>query len=405
LNKSAPQARCCVVGSGTRFLSGISYYTIRLANELAQRYPVSVVLMRNLLPARLYPGKSRVGAPLTQQTYKSEVEVFDGVDWYWLPSILRAITFLMRVKPDVIIFQWWTGTVLHSYLVLAWVARLIGAKIVIEFHEVLDTGEARLGWVRKYVNLFLPGLIRISSGFVIHSQFDHDILRKLYNLDDRPIAIIHHGPFDQFNLSQSSPEFRQAPQESCNILYFGVIRPFKGLEDLITAFDAIPSDEIDQYWLTIVGEIWEGWQLPVELIHRSRYRDHMTFIDRYVTDAEAAAIFASADAVALPYHRSSASGPLHIAMSCGLPVVVTRVGGLIEAVQHYQGALVVPPHDPAAIKLALRQAAALRGKRFSDPHSWERNTELYADLFRAVLMDRKGSSGLDESDRTIHSET
>jgi len=164
-------------------------------------------------------------------------------------------------------------------------------------------------------------------------------------------------------LNEEQAHFREASQDCCNLLYFGVIRPFKGVEDLITAFDSIPQDEIDQYWLTIVGEVWEGWDLPAKLIDSSCYHERITFINRYVPDEEVAAVFSGADAVVLPYHRSSASGPLHISMSYGLPVAVTGVGGLTEAVMDYEGAIVVPPQDPSALQSAIRQAAALRGKR------------------------------------------
>lgn len=383
---------CCIVGSGTRFLSGISYYTIRLANALVNCHPISVILMRNLLPVYFYPGRSRVGEKLTEQNFLPGIKVFDGVDWFWIPSIFRALIFLWREKPDVVIFQWWTGTVLHSYLTLAWFAQIFGAKIVIEFHEVLDTGEARIGFVQKYVNLFFPWLVRFSSGYVFHSEYDRDVLENHYSLNMRPFAIIHHGPYDQYQTGYDQTIYRSASQHSFNLLYFGVIRPFKGLEDLITAFNTLTQAEVENYWLTIVGEIWEGWQLPAELIEKSPYRARITFIDRYVPDGEVAAIFAGADAVVLPYHRSSASGPLHIAMSYGLPVVVTNVGGLTEAVKHYEGAILVPPKDPTALQNAIRKASALRGTRFSDPHSWDRNIRLYSNLFSDVVRSRDGNA-------------
>jgi glycosyltransferase involved in cell wall biosynthesis len=163
-----------------------------------------------------------------------------------------------------------------------------------------------------------------------------------------------------------------------------VIRPYKGLEDLIRAFDALQENEITKYWLTIVGETWEGWIMPTNLIEGSKYRDRITFMNRYVSDAEVAQFFAGADVVVLPYHRSSASGPLHIAMSCGLPIVVTQVGGLIEAVAGYDGAILVPPGDPAALQNALMQVAKLRGKRYTDPHSWEHTAGCYQALFDAI---------------------
>ena len=133
--------------------------------------------------------------------------------------------------------------------------------------------------------------------------------------------------------------------------------------------------------------------MPASLIDQSRYRDRITFVNRYVSDAEVAEFFAGADAVVLPYHRSSASGPLQIAMSCGLPVVVTRVGGLIEAVAGYEGAIMVPPGDPAALRSALLEVAQLRGKQYFDPHSWEHTTTRYLELFDA-LRSSSGSVGL-----------
>ncbi len=383
------QLRICVVGAGTRFLSGISYYTLHVANAFARTPDVSIstILMRQLLPTRLYPGSQRVGARLTSQEYDSTVRVFDGVDWYWLPSMMRALLFLLRERPDVMVFQWWSGTVLHSYLLLALIARLLGARVVIEFHEVLDTGEAHLAVARAYVRLVAPMLVGLAQGFVLHSEYDRKLLRRHYALGQRPSTLITHGPYDHYTLCdqhQRQPRLPAVHATCCNLLYFGVIRPYKGLEDLIRAFDALPEGEIDNYRLTIVGETWEGYTLPTQLVEQSRYRNRITLVNHYVSDAEAAEYFAAADAIVLPYHRSSSSGPLSIAMSLGLPVVVTRVGGLIEAVADYEGAILIPPMNPEELRAALRQVAQLRGKRFRNPHSWDSSISGYRDLFEKL---------------------
>src|SRR6201999_2257445 len=115
----------------------------------------------------------------------------------------------------------------------------------------------------------------------------------------------------------------------------------KGLEDLVAAFDALTPELAAQFNLTIVGETWQSWTAPAEAIAASRYRDRITFVNRYVTDAEAGHYFARADAVVLPYRRGSASGPLQIAMAHGRHVVLYRVGGLVEAVNGYDGAHLV----------------------------------------------------------------
>ena len=136
-----------------------------------------------------------------------------------------------------------------------------------------------------------------------------------------------------------------------------------------------------------MGETWEGWDLPNRLIAASPHRDRITFVNRYVTDAEAAGYFAGADVVVLPYHRSSSSGPLQIAMAAGLPVVATRVGGLIEATANYPGAVLVDPADPASLAEGIRLAAKLDGQRFEGVTTWSETARSYAELFDAMLSD------------------
>lgn len=383
--------RVCVVGPGAHFLSGISYYTQRLSTALGSRYQLSVVLLRRLMPARWYPGRDRVGAHLASLRYPTDADVYDGVDWYWGTTILHAVRLLRRARPDVVVLQWWTGTVLHTLLVLAWVAKRLGARVVLEFHELQDTGEAGMPLVKQYVDRVFPLLLRLVDGVVVHSDHDRQAIDARFGLGARPIVAVPHGPYPTQPVSEPHP----APRDGvCTLLYFGVIRPFKGVEDLVRAFDRLTAAEAAQYRLVIVGETWEGHELPSELIENSRHRDRIEFVNRYVADEEVAAFFGAADVVVLPYHRSSASGPLHLAMTAGLPVVVTHVGGLSEAARDYRGAIFVPPRDVDALVEALPKAAALRGRRFVDPHSWDRTVDNFAEVFRAigVASYREGSA-------------
>ncbi len=260
------------------------------------------------------------------------VPVFDGVDYYWMPSILRAIRFVRRQRPDVLVLQWWSGTVLHTYLALALVARLLGTKVVVEFHEVLDPGEQSRKFFSAYVRRFSPRLFAEAAGFVVHSEYDRGLVIEHYGLAHERIEVIPHATYEHY---RNNGVRRLAPPGTCNLLFFGLVRPGKGLEDLVEAFGRIPSQEIGRYWLTIVGETWEGWELPFERIAASPYRDRISVVNRYVSDAEVDEFFGGADAVVLPYRQSSQSGVLHIAMAYGLPVVATRVGGLAEALAGY----------------------------------------------------------------------
>ncbi|WP_305785148.1 glycosyltransferase [Symbioplanes lichenis] len=362
-------ARVMIVGSGWRFTSGISYYTCRLSNELSAEHEVAALLMRGLVPEQAYPGRARVGREVHSATdYLPEVDVYEGVDWSWGRSLLDGLRFLRDFRPDVVVFQWWTGAVLHTYRMLAAQARRLGARVVVEFHEVQDTGEIKVPLVRDYVRWGLPRLLDKCDGFVLHSDFDRDLLRSAYRLPGVPTVIVPHGPYDQHRPPAPTP---RPGHEPVRLLFFGTIRPYKGLEDLVSAFDLIAAEEPDAYRLRVVGETWENWQLPLDLIRRSPHRELISLTNRYVDDKEVAAAFAGADVVVLPYRRSSSSGPLHIAMAAGLPTVVTGVGGLVEAAAGYAGVVHVPPADPVALAAGIRAAAKLKGRTFADARSWD----------------------------------
>ena len=368
-----------IVGSGWRFTSGISYYTCRLSNELTKDHEVAALLMRNLVPRLAYPGRDRVGYPVnTTMDYDPEIRTFDGVNWYWGLSIVRALRFLRAVRPEVVILQWWTGAVLHSYRVIAAAAERIGAQVIIEFHEVQDTGEIAVPLAGAYVRRSFPHLLRRASGAIVHSAFDHDLLLRSYpGLADVPTVVAPHGPYDQH--APVVPAQRRSGSIA-RVLFFGTIRPYKGLEDLLSAFDQLTPDEARRLELHIVGETWEGWTLPLRMIEQMRHRDRVRLTNRYVSDDEVNQAFADADLVVLPYRRSSSSGPLHIAMAAGLPVVVTAVGGLVEASDGYGGLVLVPPAHPAALCDGIRQGLGLAGRRYPDVRSWDETRVAVSDL-------------------------
>jgi glycosyltransferase involved in cell wall biosynthesis len=370
----------CLVGPGWTFTGGISYYTCRLANAVAESHETSVIQLRRLLPRRFYPGKERVGLKRARMTYRADVSVYNGVDWWWGLSLVRALRFLRVQHPGILVLEWWTAAALHTYLVLAIAARALGIRVIIELHELQDPGEAGLLVARHYAQWGLRTLLRLSHGCVVHSKSDWRLLETGYGSLNMRVAVAAHGPYDQYRHNLVEDSLAQTPAVSAvrtaprpdvvNLLFFGLIRPYKGLEDLLRVFNELSEEETAGLWLTIVGETWEGCTEPARLIETSRYSDRITFVNEYVPDEVVAAAFAHADVVVLPYRRSSSSGILHVAMSWGLPVVVTRVGGLPEAADGYQGAVFVEPGDPAMLKSGIMEAVQMAGQRFADPRDW-----------------------------------
>ena len=376
-----------IVGPGDRFLSGVSYFTALFASALAERGPVAMLLLRRLCPRVAYPGRARVGStdgvvPLPK------VPVFNGLDWFWGSSALGAWRFWRRTRPTVVILQWWTATVLHSYMALAWLAKRSGARLVVELHEVQDVGEARLPLVSRYTRAGMRFLLRRADAVVVHTEFDRAAMRDSYpQLAELPVEVIQIGPLafsddwlgDGFSPRQEPPR----PGEPVRLLIFGVVRPYKGHAELAAAVRLLTMSGLDLH-VSVVGEVWQGYRQPLDELAALLPADRLTIVDRYVADAEVAAFFAAAHLVVLPYHRSSVSGPLTIAMNWGLPVVTTSVGGLVEATAGYTGAVLVPPGDPAALAEGIRAALPLVGTTHADPQSWRHNAERYAALLARI---------------------
>ena len=370
------QPSICLVGPGWRFTSGISYYTCLFANSLADGHQASVIQLRQLIPRFLYPGKEHVARHRPDATYSEGIPVFDGVNWWWGLSIARSIAFMRAQRPRVVVMQWWTAATLHTYLVLALVARILGARVVLDMHESQDPGEASFRLLRSVGRRGLGLLMRVADGAMVHSKADQQLLTEAYNTRNLRIVVAPLGPFDQYvedaddeSIGVLIETVKSAPRPRVtNLLFFGLIRPYKGLEDLLTAFECMSDDEAAEFWLTIVGETWE--LDPSRLIEASRRRDRITLVNSYVPDGVVAAAFSHADVVVLPYRRSSGSATLQVAMSRGLPVVVTDVGGLSEAVEDYEGAVLVRAGDATELRRGIVKARSMAGRAYANPRSW-----------------------------------
>ena len=379
--------RLCVVGPGFLFMSGISVYTWSLTQALAADFDVSVLLLRRLMPRRLYPGGERVGAALTSLDYGA-VPHFDGIDWFWGLSLIRGLRFFSAQRPEGLILQWWTAAVGHTYLLLALLARSRRIPVLIEIHEVQDPGEAGRPIAQRYGRWVLKILLRLSSGVVVHHEHDRELLVSAgLDLEGRAVAVAPHGPYSHLVAVPpvQPPEFAGTSLSdevaNCrNVLLFGVMRPYKGLEDVVAAFDALPRAAAERLVLTVVGETWEGWTLPIELLEKSRHRDRVRIVNRYVTDAEAAFIFSETDVLALPYHRVSSSGPLHIAMAQGIDVIMTDLPALRSVAADYAGAEFVPPCGVEPLTAALERAAYRPPRRSQPVGDWKVTVEAYRSL-------------------------
>lgn len=365
--------RISVFGPSVRFLSGITYFTIRLANALVSVAGVDAILFRHMLPRKLFPGWRRVGKTLTEENFSENVRVHEILDWYHPVTWMKACSAAR--KTDVLILPWWTSSVAHMYLFIQ-LFILKRRFVVIEFHEPVDPLEDASLPLRVYARI-TGWLVRtLAQGYVTHTKYDRDLIVQRYHIPSREIRIIPHGLYDQY--AHLDPQYAREKigiSEEYVILFFGLLRRFKGVRYLIEGFEKLPAHIRQHSRLCIVGEAWEDRE-SVERARSSPDKEKITLVDRYVSDEEVALYYSAADVFVGPYTRESHDpcAVCHIAMSYGLPVVASHTGGIIESMGSYAGVRFVPPEDADAIGTALSGIYEERGKRYPVPEElrWDR---------------------------------
>jgi glycosyltransferase involved in cell wall biosynthesis len=239
---------------------------------------------------------------------------------------------------DVVHFQWLAVQALDRHLLPA-------RPIVLTAHDLLPR-EPRPGQARAQRRLY-----DAVDGIVVHSAYGREMLVGRLGVESAKVRVIHHGAFrhltalgDEIPLPQ---ELRAV--ESPVVLFFGLLRPYKGLETLLEAWQGI-SGGVSGAELWVVGRP----RMPLEPL-RARAPASVRFIPRFVSDAELPAFFRRADLVVLPYSRTERldwSGVLATALAFGKPIVVSDVGGFRE-VAAAGAARLVAPDDAAALHTAI----------------------------------------------------
>jgi glycosyltransferase involved in cell wall biosynthesis len=192
----------------------------------------------------------------------------------------------------------------------------------------------------------------IAHSFIVQSREDMDDLLRMKKQSHA--ALNPHPLYDFFKRSGLGREEAKRAigmDEERLILFFGYIRPYKGLKYLIEAMPEIR--EKTGAGLLVVGEFYEPIEPYLESVREAGMDEVIRFVDRYVGNEEVEAFFTASDLVVLPYISATQSGIVQIAISFDRPVVVTGVGGLPEVVSKEKTGFIVPPADAGAIARAV----------------------------------------------------
>jgi glycosyltransferase involved in cell wall biosynthesis len=338
--------RVAVVGPVHPYRGGVSQFTSHLARELGTRHDVLVLSWRRQYPRWLYPGGDQLAAPLPEDGAAGPRFLLD----YRNPVTLgRGARLIRSWRPDVVVITWITTFAAPFYLILLWLLRRSlppGVRIIAVCHNVLPHER------RPYDRALTAATLRRVDAAIVHAS---EMLTDLAEVAPHTPGIVIPMPeFGPVNLSPRVPPDELRRREGLGdrvLLFFGYVRPYKGLRQLLEAMKiALAELTVD---LLVVGQFWEPKAQYEALIEQLGIGDHVRVVDRYVADDEVADWFEAADVVVMPYVAATQSAVAALAFQQRRPVISTAVGGIPEAVEDGVTGLIVPPRDPAALAAAI----------------------------------------------------
>lgn len=362
--------KVALIGPAAPYRGGIAQYTTELHKALSRYCNLYTFSFKRLYPPVLYPGRSDKEPGM--EGYRLPTVDYT-LDIYSPLSLRKTADEIVAARCEVAIISWWT---LIWQPGCAYIARRLkkhGIKVVFLCHNLFDHDATGL---KRQVS---ERLLTQADAFIVHSKEAESIIKSL-----KPTASV---------LTRLLPIYTQfpAPRKILNkrgrleLLFFGLVRPYKGLDDLMEALGQLKDSRV---FLTVVGEAWDD---AVEL--QKRWQDmnvpNLELHLEYVDDQTAANYFARADVVVLPYRSATGSAVLGLAYNYGKPVLATRVGGLPDGVIEGKTGWLTEPNSPVALAKSISNIGRKQLPRMESEikilcqaNSWEKMAEAVAKFLR-----------------------
>jgi glycosyltransferase involved in cell wall biosynthesis len=329
-----------LVGPFPPFRGGISDLNAALADHLSKRHEIHAINFTTQYPKVLFPGKTQFKKGDSAQEVDS-IRCLSSINPFsWRKTAYKIID----IEPDLVLFRFWLPFFAPAFSGVAKKIRKYSDATIMAICDNIIPHEERLLDTRLTKRFF--GFI--DSFIVLSKKVENELLSFVpeakYKYSPHPIYSIFNNTLSK---EQAKAELKLATKKV--LLFFGLIREYKGLDILINAMEKIKT-ELEDYTLLIVGECYENENKYTDLIKKAGITDNVKCHYSFIPDNEVGKYFSAADVVVLPYKTASQSGIVQIAYHFDTPVIVSNVGGLPEIVDEGKTGYCVEPNSNAFAK-------------------------------------------------------
>jgi len=325
--------RLCLIAPVPPFRGGIAKYCYSLAKELEKRHELLLVSYLRQYPACLFGNKPQTDPAIDQEEIQKE---FGDLSYRldsanpasWAATWKRILAF----QPDMVILPWWVVYWTPMYLYLLRACNKKGIKVVFLCINVFEHEDS------SFKKFLAKLVLKRADSMIVHSEQER---KQILGFHPGASVSKHLLPLFDYHAVPAAGRDRKL-----NLLFFGFVRPYKGLDTLLRAIALLKGYDLT---LRVAGEFWKDKDAYLALITELGLSGRVEIVDGYIPEEDMSRYFCQCDLVVLPYKKSITSGVIATAYGFGKPVLATDVGGFHEVIQDGCTGRIVPPDDPQAL--------------------------------------------------------
>ena len=373
-----------LLGTAYPFRGGLATFNERLARQLqAEGHTVEVITFTLQYPSFLFPGKTQYSTEQAPTDLRISQQVHSCNPFNWIKVGHR----IRKMQPDMLITCYWMAFFAPCYSIIERIAKRNGkTRTIALVHNMIPHEPSILD------KLFAPFFVRHTDGFVALSE---SVVQDINRFDHgtKPKTSYPHPIYDHYGEQMSKEEACQALHlnpENQYMLFFGLVRAYKGLDLLLDAFGKV-KDQLPNLQLIIAGEFYEDEDKYRAQIANNGLTDRVIIKNEFIADADLRKYFGAADLIVQPYKSATQSGVTQVAFHFEKPMLVTNVGGLGEIVHDHKMGYAVEPNAEAIAQALTDYYTHNRQADYTtyliqqkDRYSWEGMAQTFYNIYNQL---------------------